>query len=332
MINKGLLTAGLLAGILLLCSCKRTTWHKENGIIWTTEYNITYYADHTLSDSVTAALNRVDASLSAFNPNSLISVINQDSLGGPVDIMLTEVLATSLAVNARSGGMFDPTVSPLVNLWGFGFTGHEPKVPTEAQIDSALENVGITKCRLDGFRLWKGSPGMQFNFSAIAKGYASDCVADALQRGGATACMVEIGGEIALRGESPRGGKWRVSIDAPDATTPDAHTSMRVVEVAAPCGIATSGNYRNFHNTREGKVGHTISPVTGRPLQTDVISATVIAPTCVEADALATACMAMDSEKALQMIEQIADVEVLLVVSNSTQTTPQILTTPGFPE
>lgn len=321
----------LIASLTACTGCNKNGWYKEQGIIWTTQYHITCNGPAGLEDSVMMLLNQVDASLSAFNPNSLVSHINKDPEGGVVDELLSEVFAKSLYVNDKSGGVFDPTVSALINLWGFGFTGHAPQTPDDAQIDSALALVGITKCRIEDGRLKKGAPGMQFNFSAIAKGYAADLVADALLRGGATACMVEIGGEISLRGDSPRGGKWRVSIDAPDSDNPNVHTSMRVIEVAAPCGIATSGNYRNYHRIKEGMVGHTISPRTGRPIQTDVLSATVLAPTCLEADAFATACMAMSSADALQMITNVKGVEVLLVVGGNRSEAPRVLTTAGFP-
>ena len=322
----------LISFALTACSgCARNGWHKEQGIIWTTQYHITYNGPSGLQDTVLSVLNSVDASLSAFNPNSLVSAINQDSLGGSVDNLLEKVFFKSLEINEKSGGMFDPTVSPLINLWGFGFDGHSQREPSSAQIDSALTLVGIARCSISNHNLVKGSPGMQFNFSAIAKGYASDLVADALQSAGATACMVEIGGEIVVRGNSPRGGKWRVSIDAPIAETPTTHTSMRVVEISSPCGIATSGNYRNFRQSAEGVVGHTISPLTGRPVQTDVLSATVIAPTCLEADALATACMAMPSADALQMIAGLSGVEALLVVSGDASQPWTVITTPGFP-
>lgn len=328
---RNFLTILLIAVVAACIGCVRDGWHKEQGIIWTTQYHITYNGPAGLEDSVMVALNRVDASLSAFNPNSLISKINKANDGGKADALLTEVFTKSIEVNKKSGGVFDPTVSPLINLWGFGYTGHTPRTPNDAQIDSALALVGISKCHIEDGLLVKGAPGMQFNFSAIAKGYASDLVADALQRGGAKACMVEIGGEIAVCGESPRGGKWRVSIDAPDVENPNTHTSMHVIDVAAPCGVATSGNYRNYHQIDDGKVGHTISPRTGRPIQTDVLSATVIAPTCLEADAYATACMAMPSGDALQMIANIEGVEVLLVVSAEGKKGMCVLTTPGFP-
>lgn len=294
------------------------------GAVWNTTYHITYRSDRDLHDSIMAVMKQVESSLSPFAESSVISRINRGE-DVAADSLLRRVFLTSQAVNRASSGAFDPTVAPLVNLWGFGYrnTGIEP---TQAAIDSLLATVGIAECSLtaDG-RIVRKTPATEFNFSAITKGYGCDLVGEMLRRNGVGDYLVEIGGEIALSGLSPRGKAWRVMVDAPVACdTAVVHERMAVIEPNAP-GVATSGNYRNFKTTPDGKIWHTVSPVTGRPAETDILSATVIAPSCMEADAYATSCMAMLAPEALRMIERIEGVECLLATADT------ILTSKGFP-
>ena len=159
----------------------------------------------------------------------------------------------------------------------------------------------------------KKHPVTSFNFSAVTKGFACDLIADMLQRNGATDLMVEIGGEIAIRGYNPEGKEWRIQIDAPVESQTPVHTSAGMSRIT-DAGMATSGNYRNFHDTRRyGRIGHTIDPTTGMPIRTDVASATVIAPTAALADAWATACMTATADSAIAMIDRQPNVECLLV-------------------
>lgn len=284
---------------LVLTSCGESKkYRSDSGMVWNTFYNITYESPDDLSAEILGAMNRVEASLSPFKHNSVISRINRgDTL--VADSLVERIFTASQRVSQLSGGSFDPTVAPLVNLWGFGYEEGVGE-PSQAQIDSCKALVGIADCRIADGVMVKKAPGTQFNFSAITKGFGCDEVGRALESRGCANYMVEIGGEISLRGLNPKGEKWRIQIDAPIA---DKVTSeqLTVVELT-DCGIATSGNYRNFHETKKGRVGHTISPSTGLPVVAEVLSATVVAPSCMEADALATACMAMPLKQAEAMI------------------------------
>lgn len=327
--------------MLLAVSCRREApWRLAEGAVWHTTYRITYQAPVALDDSIMAVMDSVERDLSPFLPSSLISMVNR-GVTDSVSPMIAEVFAVARRVNAASGGRFDPTVSPLVNLWGFGYdkgareriesAGKEGGfvVPQE-QIDSALLLVGLDGCRVEQGRIFRKHPATTFNFSAVTKGYGCDRVAAMLRRNGASSYMVEIGGEIAVAGSNPKGRPWHVQIDAPTSET--GHDRLMVVTLPSG-GMATSGNYRNFHTTaRYGRVGHTIDPRTGMPLQTDVASATVIAPTAAEADAWATAAMASVSDSALAMIARADSVECLLVVTDpSAPDSLRLLRTPGFP-
>ena len=314
-------------------SCERLQmkYRTIQGGVWNTTYNISYRSARDLRDSVLAVMKRVELSLSPFCDSSLISRVNR---GETViaDSLLRRIFTASQEVSRNSGGAFDPTVAPLVNLWGFGYrkSGIEP---TAGMIDSVMPSVGISGCSIDSVgHIIKKSPATEFNFSAITKGYGCDLIAEMLRRNGCTDYLVEIGGEIALGGRNPRGEQWRIMVDAPvDCDSAVVHGRMAVMQLAEG-GIATSGNYRNYKENPSGRVWHTISTTDGRPAHTDLLSATIIAPSAMLADAYATACMAMSRDSALAMIKRIDKVEALLVTLNPADSTLYISTTPGFPE
>lgn len=307
-----------IAATSCLGSCdKSAPFRNAEGAAWNTTYHVTYRCDKPLDDSIIAVMRDVELSLSPFAKSSTISRINRNEPTKP-DSSIIRVFNASLLVNRLSGGMFDPTVSPLVNLWGFGEAGRDVAQPTDAMLDSALQSVSIARCRLTADGISKPSPLTRFNFSAITKGYGCDMVGKMLRRNGCTDYMVEIGGEIALSGLNRNRQPWHIMIDSPLAndSTVDHHR-MATISVS-DCGIATSGNYRNFRKTTSGRIGHTISPVTGRPVQSSTLSATVMAPDAMLADALATACMAMHPDSAIAMADKTPDVGIMLVSADST--------------
>lgn len=322
----------IMAAAAYGCSDSRyyADYRDDDGAAWNTTYHVTYRSKKPLGDSILAVMREVELSLSPFCKSSIISRINRNEKARP-DSLLTEVFNTSLMVNKASCGLFDPTVGPLVNLWGFGESGHGTPEPTDAMIDSALQSVGMARCELTDAGVTKPSPATRFNFSAITKGFGCDMVGKMLKRNGCDDYMVEIGGEIALSGHNRRGEPWRIMVDAPvpdDSTA--GHRRMAVIAITG-CGVATSGNYRNYRQTSKGTVGHTISPVTGRPVATSTLSATVVAPTTMLADALATACMAMDPDSALAMADKFPDTGIMLV-SMKDSGEWQIRTSRRFPE
>lgn len=317
----GILAAA--AGVISILSggCGRSgngdsrEYQNAEGMIWNTTYHVTYNGGSELKDSIMQVLNKVGASLNVFDENSLVSRVNvSDSTA--VDTDFIRVYVESVKVNRLTDGAFDPTLGPLIEAWGFG-KGHKATGDT-ARIDSLMKFVGIDKTRLSMDTLVKDDSRIRFNFSAIAKGYGCDCVGEMLQRNGVEDWLVEIGGEISCRGKSPEGGKWRVSIDRPVMQKDRIlHDSQCVVEVT-DAGIATSGNYRNLQSDEKGQYyGHTISARTGRPVRTDVISATVIGRTAMESDALATAFMAMGADD-VKRLNKSTRLSVMLVLADST--------------
>lgn len=306
-----------IIGIIVVFTIKpeRKRWINNSGITWNTEYNIKYCHHTNLSDSIISVLREVELSVSPFNKKSRITAINENR-SDTLDGYLSRLYDKSVEINRESGGAFDPTVSPLVNLWGFGYekTG---KANRQA-VDSILMFVGIDKTRKEGIRIVKSDGRTTFNFSAIAKGMGCDEVGKMLERNGVTDYIVEIGGEITAKGHNPKGQKWRISIDKPiNANDTVIHHSAGIVEITN-CGIATSGNYRNYHTDSVGnKVAHTINPRTGMPEQSDVLSATVIAPDCMTADAYATTFMVLGLEKSKKLLDKHPEISAMLITSDN---------------
>lgn len=296
------------------------SWQKEQGMIWNTVWHVTYKGPAGAMAAAMDSLKAVESSVSVFDDSSMISQINR-SEKGPVDGHLINVYEMSRKINRMSGGLFDPTLSPLIKAWGFG-KGHTPTADT-TRIETILTYVGIDKTRIENDTLYKSSPEMAFNFSAIAKGYGVDVAASTLMDQGCTDLMMEIGGEVVCRGRNPEGRKWRIMIETPDEEylkevfkyeKEPSFSDQLIVELSDEA-LATSGNYRNYHSQSGQTFGHTISAVTGRPVKTDILSASVIAPSCMEADALATACMAMGSEAAMEMLDDAGLAGVFILYS-----------------
>lgn len=291
----------------------------DEGMVWNTQFHITYRGPEEMKDSIRMVLDEVGRHLSVFDSTSLVSKVNrQDST--PVNSDFTRVYEMSKKINRLSEGLFDPTLSPLITAWGFG-PGHKA-TPDTARIDSLLKIVGLDKTRITDGALVKVVPGIQFNFSAIAKGYGCDRVAEMLKRNRVENFLIEIGGEIVASGKNPKESKWNISIDRPIYSNSDIIHESQAVIAFSDMGLATSGNYRNYHENGTTRYGHTISPLTGRPLQTDVLSATVLAPSSMEADALATSFMAMGYEKAKKTSIELS-LPVMLICSDSVWLSPK---------
>lgn len=301
-----------IALLAIACSCARTSYRRASGAVWGTTYHITYNAGRNLDDSIVAEMRRVELSLSAFDAASTVSRINRGETDS-ADSMFAEVFALSQRVSALSGGAFDPTVAPLVNLWGFGYRpSADGSLPDSAAVARAMQAVGIARCTISDGRVIKSDSATEFDFSAIAKGYGVDCVARMLRRNGCTDYMVEIGGEVATAGRNPHGHIWRIAVDAPLSGNPGDST-LHVIELDN-AAVATSGNYRNYISiSADSVIGHTIDPRTGYPAARSTLSATVVAPTCALADALATACMASDPATAAAIADSIAGLRIILV-------------------
>lgn len=291
------------------------TW-KFSERIFGTIMNVTYIGTEDLYDTIMTCLKNVDNSLSMFNPNSTISRINRGETD-TLDAYLKEILPLAHSVSESTDGAFDITVAPLVNAWGFGFKNGQH--PTETQVDSLCALVGYKGIDIVDGLIFKENPSTVIDLSAIAKGYGTDQVANLLTERGIKNFMVEIGGEIVTHGNNPKGKAWHIGINRPvEDSTSNINEIQEVINVHN-CAMATSGNYRNFYITEDGrKVSHTINPSTGRPVQHSLLSSTVLAPTCAMADAFATSFMVMGIDRAKEVVEAHPELQVYFIYTDTT--------------
>jgi thiamine biosynthesis lipoprotein len=263
-------------------------------------------------------LRQINDEMSTYIADSEISRFNRSSdvAPFPVSASFAEVTATSLEWATRSGGAFDPTLDPLINLWGFGHermrAGHQPG---DTEIEAALANVDHAGIQVtDAFHIQKSRPELQLNLNAIAKGYAVDGVAKIILAAGATNLYVEIGGDLLVNGVNPFNEPWRIGIEYPD---PDAGPGERlhgVVHVSEGA-LAGSGDYRNFLLTDEGDLyAHILDPRTGRPTRHSLAAVNVYARTCMAADAVATAVIVMGAEEGVAWVDSLPDIEAIFFI------------------
>lgn len=309
---------------LIFASCERK-YYSSDGVVWGTTYHIVFAGDRSLADSIDAVTERIDNALSLFNAQSELCAVNAGRIDEVGDDF-ARVYDVSRRVWALSGGVYDPTVGPLTRLWGFG--PQDGAMPGDSAIEAALEVVGMGKTELSGRRLTRPS-GLQFDFASVAKGYGVDCVADMLQRNGCTDFMVEIGGEIVASGVNPSGKAWRIQVDSPAGGM--AHSRLALCSLGPErTAMAGSGNYRNFRTDSAGRMyGHTISPLTGKPVQGSVLAVTVVAAECALADALATACMASTSPDSALAFARRSGAEIMVAYVQAD--TLATVSTDGFP-
>lgn len=326
--------AAVVAGICIRVLTKQTAPEAEyirlQGQVFHTIYHITYRDTARYEREIRELFDRFDGSMSMFNDTSVISRMNRNDTSVVADHYFRTVFEKALTVSERTGGAFDMTVAPLVNLWGFGVNARTDV--DASRVDSILEYVGYRKVRLDSAgHLVKDDPRTILDASSIAKGYMCDVLADFLQSRGVSDYMVEIGGEIALHGSNPHGRAWTVGIERPVDDTLQTEHGYQTCLSLTEGGLATSGNYRNFYEQGGKKYAHTIDPHTGRPIQSDVLSATVIAPDCMTADAYATAFMVLGRERALQVLAADSSIEGYLICPSSSDSSRlEVFSSPGF--
>ncbi len=308
---------GFLASlwILVFTACtNQKQYFEESGSVFHTLYHIKYEAPELLTEKIDAEFQKFNLSLNPFNPNSIIAKVNRNE---PVeaDDWFIEVFNKATEVSNNSEGLFDITCAPLINLWGFGFSKMDSVTPL--MIDSIKQFVGYQKVKLNGRQVVKDDPRILLNCSAIAKGYASDIIARLLEREGVKNYMVEIGGEVTMKGVNQNGDCWRIGINKPeDDSTGIRNEIDEVVQLCKKGGVATSGNYRNYYVKDGKKYAHTIDPRTGYPSEQNILSATIVADDCITADAYATAFMAMGLEKTRQAAKNIPGIEYYVIYSD----------------
>ncbi len=308
------LVALAVAVVMMFVARGRQRFYTNEGVVWTTEYHITYQADHDLNDSIQFIFNNIDMSVSPYNKASLISSLNENT-STRVDTYIKRLIEASLVVNRESGGAFDPTVMPLVNAWGFGYKSGT--MPTRVQLDSILAFVGMDKITLRGDSLVKQDPRVMLDFSSIAKGMACDEIGRMLTRNGARNWLVEIGGEVVASGMNKRGTAWQVSVDMPTSETDEVVHDSALTLALDSGAVATSGNYRKWREQGGSKISHIVDPHTGDSRVGTLLSVTVVAPDCMSADAWATACMVMGDSATRAMMQPRRDLGVMTITADT---------------
>lgn len=291
-----------------------SAWQQNEGAVFGTFYHATYNSDSDLQKELELALQHVDNSLSMFNPKSTLSLVNNNTSTAS-DSLLNVVFALAQKVSQVTDGAFDVTVAPLVNAWGFGFKNGA--LPDSAQVDSLRQLIGWKHITIQNNIVKKDDPRMVMDFSAIAKGFGCDVVAETFRRHGVKNFMIEIGGEVVVEGTNKKGNDWRVGVNKPTDDSLNVNNELQEVLDLTNQAMATSGNYRNFYITEDGRrVAHTIDPHSGYPVQHSILSATVLAPTCGEADAFATSFMVMGLDKAKQVLKQQTQLKAYIIYND----------------
>jgi thiamine biosynthesis lipoprotein len=273
-----------------------------------------------LKNKIDNRLAPINQSMSTYRTDSEISRFNRmtrtDERLCPSDDF-SAVMAVAREVHDLTGGAWDATVGPLVDLWGFGAAGTRAAVPSPAALAEAMAAVGFGHIRFheDGC-MGKDNPAVALDLASIAKGYGADAVAALIRDAGFERFLVEIGGEVVAGGTRMDGKAWQVGVAAPESDAPP--DSVFTVLPLSDQAMATSGSYRIFFEADGQSFCHVLDPRTGRPVTTGVVSATVIAQTCVLADGLATGLMVMGPEKGLALVEGMDAVECLIVVQDPT--------------
>lgn len=324
----------LLVSVMFSCDQKPIVHDYFEGDAFGTSYHIQLYSNNQVDlkkgiDSVIAAVNQ---SLSTYIPDSDISKINRGDSTVIVDSIFREVFELSAEVNRKTKGYFDPTIGVLRNAYGFGDINPLQNIDQKT-LDSLMQYVGFQKVELkkDG-TIRKEFPQIYFDFNAVAKGSGIDCIGRYLESKGISDYLIELGGEILAKGKNLNTNQlWTVGIETPESDLENRSFDASVM--LKNIGMASSGNYRKFRidSITGKKYVHTLNPFTGSAEMSDITSATVIAPTCGEADAYATSFMALGIEKSKELLKNLPKVEAYLTYTDSTSH-HNIFITDGFKE
>lgn len=289
--------------LFLRCSQVSNNTFKISGEAQGTTYQITYLSNDNsdYKTEIDSVLKDIDLSLSTYVPASIISRINKNDTSAIADDYFIEVFNKSKEVSTKTKGLFDVTIAPVINAWGFGFT--KKANVDSAMIDSLLDFIGYNMVKLEGRKLIKKKTQIMLDFNAIAQGYTVDVLAAYIESKGIINYLVELGGEVRAKGKKIDGEHWKIGIDQPNEVATDERPLKAVIKLKNRA-LATSGNYRKFYVEDGKKFAHIIDPYTGYPAKHNLLSATVLADDCMTADAYATSFMVMGFEKSKQFLAE----------------------------
>lgn len=315
---------------LLLFSCKEQP-KKTNysGITQGSYFSITYYDEsgRTFESEFDSIFDAVENSVSLWDENSIIRKVNRNE-DVVVDKVFRDNFEWAKKASEFSDGAFDATIGPLVAAWGFHYKKEMEMTP--AMVDSIRQLVDFKKIEIIDNKIVKAKPNMTLDFNAVAQGYTADLIGTFLEEKGVTNYLVDVGGEIMARGGKPNGENWIIGIEKPSENY-DSERNVQLKITLKDKGIVTSGNYRKYIEKDGVRYSHSIDPKTGYPVPQNLLSATVIADNAAWADCLASICMIVGKDKALQMLEDSADIEGYLIFVDEDGTI-KTTSTSGFKE
>lgn len=303
--------------LMIYFSCdngKDKDYYKYQGEIQGTYFSIIYEADKDYAVEMDSLLESFNESLNNYDSLSTISKINYNQTK-KTDSLFRYMYTASREVWKESGGMFDITIAPLANMWGFGYrNGH---IPDSSETDSVNQFTGMDKTFLKEDKIIKSDDRLEFISNAIAQGMSVDYIAKYFDKMGIENYLIDIGGEIGASGKSTRGDKWIIGIDKPVMDSLAMERNIQEKIKISENSVATSGNYRKYKEVNGKIYGHSINPVTGYPVKTEILSATVIYPECIYADAWATAFMLLGEKEALRVVNSKQGMEAMFITGNN---------------
>lgn len=297
--------------LLLLTSCDKPQKVNYAGVTQGSYFSITYFDEdgRSFENEIDSIFEAVDNSVSLWNENSIIRKVNRNE-----DVVVNQIFKDNFEWSRKasefSGGAFDATIGPLVSAWGFHYK-KELKMTPE-MVDSIRQLVDYRKIEIVNDKVVKANPNMTLDFNAVAQGYTADLVGKLLEANGIYNYLVDVGGEIMARGTKPNGEEWVIGIERP-AENFDSERSVQIRLNLKDKGIVTSGNYRKYIEKDGVRYSHSIDPKSGYPAPQNLLSATVIAENATWADCLASVCMLVGKEKAIELLEKEKDVEAYFI-------------------
>ncbi|MCG7513712.1 MULTISPECIES: FAD:protein FMN transferase [Vibrio] len=306
------------ASLLVLAGCEQPADQIHlSGPTMGTTYNIKYIeqdglpSPEALQTEIDRLLEEVNDQMSTYREDSELSRFNQHKTSEPFEVspQTATVVKEAIRLNGLTLGALDVTVGPLVNLWGFGPEARPDVVPTDEELAARKANTGIHHLSVEGNKLSKDISNLYVDLSTIAKGWGVDVVADYLQSEGIHNYMVEVGGEMRLKGINREGVPWRIAIEKP---TVDERSIQEIIE-PGDMAIATSGDYRNYFESNGVRYSHIINPHTGKPIHHKVVSVTVLDKSSMTADGLATGLMVLGEDKGMEIANE-NNIPVFMIV------------------
>jgi thiamine biosynthesis lipoprotein len=312
--------------LVFFSSKKEQNLYLIHGFAQGTDFNVRYFSDseRVTRQEIDGILVRIDSSMSLYKPYSRISKFNKSLTGIQVDSGFLSVVKKAFQISEETDGRFDITVAPLVQLWGFGPLPVKA-FPNDDAVSEALKFVGMKYLRIDGDMLMKSKSKVQIDLNGIAQGFSVDAVAAFLQSKGINSYLVEIGGEVVVKGPKPDGSEYQIGITGPGA---EGKAFRHVVHMSAG-GLTTSGNYNKTLRYKKGEISHLINPKTGYPLSNQMVSVTVLAKDAMTADGYDNALMAMEVAEAFKFLSTRKDLEAYFIYRKADGQIADTLTT-GF--